>query len=112
VPRGAAAAQALAAGLRRQHGLAIRVGEDLGTVERVLTHRDITLQAFACTLAGTGHDPPVEARWVGGDALDEAGLPAAMRALLPFVAAAQEREASPLRGGRNSSRIRSRSRSV
>jgi A/G-specific adenine glycosylase len=114
---GSDARRALAAGLAAE-GLPLSVGAELGAALRALTHRDLTLRAFACRLAGNA-SAGAHLRWVTPTALAGAGLPSAMRALLPFLEAGPPPRPSvpgvprggvlPLR--RNSTRIRSRSRS-
>jgi A/G-specific adenine glycosylase len=83
VTAGGDAGAALAASLARG-GLCVRVERDLGAVTRALTHRDVTLRAFACRLAGKAR-PGAHLRWVAREALSGAGLPSAMRALLPLL---------------------------
>lgn len=81
---GADARPPLARELRRLHGGRCAVGAEVAACERVLTHRALTLRAFACELAG-----PVgtrdDLRWFRAERLDGAGIPAAMRALLARI---------------------------
>jgi A/G-specific adenine glycosylase len=58
-----------------------RVGRELASVTRVLTHRELTLRAFTCT------DVPASAgRYVSLARVREAGVPTAVAALLAAVA--------------------------
>jgi A/G-specific adenine glycosylase len=84
VPAGSAPRAAISAHLRGELGVAARVEGDLGQVQRVLTHRDLTLHAFDCCLGGKPRERE-DLRWVERSALHEAGLPSAMRALLPMI---------------------------
>jgi A/G-specific adenine glycosylase len=84
VPDGVAPEAALAAALGVA-GLRARVGAELGAAERLLTHRTLTLVAYACELQGsisTGAALRRPWAWVPWDDLAAAGLPTAMRALL------------------------------
>jgi A/G-specific adenine glycosylase len=82
VPAGAPGAAALRAGLAAG-GLRVRPGAELAAVERALTHRRLTLRAFACSLEapapGEGH------LFAAPDRLAGLGLPNAMRALAEMV---------------------------
>jgi A/G-specific adenine glycosylase len=84
LPPGADARPALSRTLRAL-GLSARPEEELGAVDRQLSHRDLRLRAFACRLAGP--IPPSAGRggWYAWDELGRAGLPTAMRALLPHL---------------------------
>ena len=75
---------ALRAAIRRAHGLALAVGEEVASCERTLTHRALTLQAFRCEPrapiredAGLVFARPAE--------LDRLGVPSAMRDLLSRI---------------------------
>jgi adenine-specific DNA glycosylase len=75
--------QALARALRAA-GVPARAGEELGAVDRKLTHRDLRLVAFTFHPAG-----PERAggglEWVPWAELGRAGMPSAMKALLPLA---------------------------
>ncbi len=83
-----ASAPRLAAALAAELGVACRVGRELASVERVLTHRALTLTAHAVELAG----PPrlgahaagqyQELRWMRAGDLGALGLSRATRQLL------------------------------
>ncbi|HEX9243346.1 MAG TPA: A/G-specific adenine glycosylase [Anaeromyxobacter sp.] len=77
------AARTLEAALLRDHGLVARARGELATCERTLTHRALTLRAFACELravpAGKG------LRLAGERELEALGLPAAVRDLLARI---------------------------
>ncbi len=75
--------QALARALRAA-GVPARAGDELGAVDRKLTHRDLRLVAVA--FHPTGPDRTGSgAAWVPWDELERAGMPAAMKALLPLA---------------------------
>jgi A/G-specific adenine glycosylase len=74
--------QALARALRAA-GVPARAGDELGAVDRKLTHRDLRLVAFA--FHSTGPARGAGAEWVPWAELERAGLPTAMRALLPLA---------------------------
>lgn len=76
-----AAADALAAALRRAHGVAVAVGAELGAARRTLTHRDLLLVAHRCRLVGRVRESP-GLRWARRGELAALGVSAAMRALL------------------------------
>ena len=79
VPAGSSPGAALAAEGRRV-GLRLRVGPRVAAVERTLTHRDLSLEAYRCEAAGPRPAGPW--RWAPWSRLPRLGLPAAMRALL------------------------------
>jgi A/G-specific adenine glycosylase len=89
VRSGAAAARALRSALRAQLG-EVEVGPEAERVERTLTHRQLLLVAYACQ-GGRASTTDIGAgeRWVAWDRLAEAGLSAAMRALLDAVASSR-----------------------
>lgn len=74
------ARQALRAALRAA-GVKGRVGEELAAVTRVLTHRELTLRAFACRDGAAS-----EGRFVALASVRAAGVPTAVAALLGAVA--------------------------
>jgi A/G-specific adenine glycosylase len=72
---------ALSLALRRGAGQRFTVGEEIAACERLLTHRTLSLRAFACAPRGevaTG----AALRWVPAGELESAGVPAAFLALL------------------------------
>ena len=73
-------ARALAAALRREHGLSARVGAELAACERALTHRALTLRAFACEIEALPRGRGL--RFAGGKSREAMGLPSAVRELL------------------------------
>jgi len=79
---------ALARAVRREHGLALRVGLELGRAERILTHRRLLVIGYRCRASGR---PRGEAAWVPVGGLAEAGLPGAMR---PLIGAALDARAA------------------
>jgi A/G-specific adenine glycosylase len=81
VSAGEDAAAALRAGLAAA-GLPVRPGAELGSVERILTHRRLTLRGFACSLDGRA---AAERLFAAPERLAELGLPTAMRALVEKV---------------------------
>ncbi|ACL65354.1 A/G-specific adenine glycosylase [Anaeromyxobacter dehalogenans 2CP-1] len=107
---GAEAGAALEREARERHGLRLRAGEELGRVERVLTHRLLELRALRCSLA---RPPPEEGiRWIPADELDGAGLPAAMRALAGVVCDVLGQAPPPSGGARDRGRARARANSL
>jgi A/G-specific adenine glycosylase len=72
--------RALAAALRREHGLAARVGPELAACERTLTHRALTLRAFSCEIDGIPGDGKL--RFVRPAERATLGLPRAVEELL------------------------------
>jgi adenine-specific DNA glycosylase len=52
VPEGEGHGAALAAGLRSGAGLRLEVGEEVGALVRVLTHRRLEMRVLACRLVG------------------------------------------------------------
>ncbi|HEX9051478.1 MAG TPA: A/G-specific adenine glycosylase [Anaeromyxobacter sp.] len=92
VREGEDAGAALARALRREHGIRGTVLGETASCERTLTHRALTLRAFAVRTAS----PPAERdglRWAPGPALDAWGVPTAVRALLANAAGAPGRVA-------------------
>jgi A/G-specific adenine glycosylase len=81
--RGASPEAAIRGVLPAGAGLAFRLGEEAGRVERTLTHRDLILVAFRCEIRGLGHTPGLQ--WFRREELEPLGLPTAMRALLAQV---------------------------
>jgi A/G-specific adenine glycosylase len=81
---GASPAVALRAELDRL-GLRCSVGEELAAVRRTLTHRELTLRAFACTIERESGSPGAELRWSVPEDLATAGVPTAVRRLLEQV---------------------------
>lgn len=82
VPEGQAPEGVLAPALARA-GLQVAVGAEMGAAVRQLTHRTLTLVAYACR----PEKPSVlregpRWRWIGWEELGSAGLPTAMVALL------------------------------
>ena len=72
------------AALARALGRRIAVGEEIAACERTLTHRTLTMRAFACDARGevaTGG----AMRWVAPAKLPSLGVPSAFRALLARV---------------------------
>jgi A/G-specific adenine glycosylase len=84
VRAGASPRQALAGALRAA-GLPARVGTPLGAVDRKLTHRDLRLTAFSVRLVGPDQRSGAGRAWVRWAELEQAGLPTAMKALLPLA---------------------------
>jgi A/G-specific adenine glycosylase len=82
VVRGEAPSRAARRALR-ELGLASRVGGELASVERALTHRDLTLRAFRCEARGMARGP--EVRWAGWAEVDGLGMATAMRRLVDLV---------------------------
>ena len=62
----------------------------LAAVERTLTHRDLTLEAYRC--GATEARPSGPWRWVRWSRLPGLGVPSAMRALLGEVQPRRRRE--------------------
>lgn len=88
---GEAAPAALRRALRAL-GLRIRPGSEVAAVERVLTHRDLRIRAFACDLLApwrAGRAGAAALRWVPAGELSRAGMPAAMNALVPLAFSAR-----------------------
>ncbi|HYD43591.1 MAG TPA: NUDIX domain-containing protein [Anaeromyxobacter sp.] len=81
---GVSARQALARALRAA-GVPARAGEELGAVDRKLTHRDLRLVAFAFHPAGAVGEGEGGGEWVPWSELERAGMPTAMKALLPLA---------------------------
>ena len=79
--------------LRRAHGIAAAVEEELGSVERVLTHRLLEVRAYRCRLA---HPPGTceDRTWIAWPDLSRAGLPRAMEALAAILPGGSDREVS------------------
>ena len=79
--------------LRRAHGIAAAVEEELGSVERVLTHRLLEVRAYRCRLA---HPPGTceDLTWIAWPDLSRAGLPRAMEALAAILPGGSDREVS------------------
>ena len=89
LPAGAAPGEALARLLRNGLGLAACVGAPLGEISQQLTHRDLTISAFAAQARGRPKLPEggyLEARFVGPDEARELGLSSATRKLLAAIA--------------------------
>jgi A/G-specific adenine glycosylase len=85
VPPGAAPRAALAAGLAASLGLAVEPGEELASVERLLTHRRLRLTAYRCRgLAPAGEG----GQMVAPDRMEHLGMATAMRRLVEAVQAA------------------------
>ncbi|HET7824214.1 MAG TPA: A/G-specific adenine glycosylase [Anaeromyxobacter sp.] len=72
------------AALARAVGRRLAVGEELATCERILTHRALTLRAFACEVRGA-IAVGAGLRWVPMDELESVGMPSAFLALLARV---------------------------
>src|SRR6266511_2318968 len=72
-------ARALARALRGA-ALRARPGAELAACERTLTHRELTLRAFACEVRGRVREG-AELRFVAPGGLAELGIPAAVREL-------------------------------
>ena len=72
------------AGALRDGGLSCAVGEEVAACRRVLTHRTLTLTAFACVPRGRVR-AGADLRWVPRDGLPGLGVPAAMGALLARI---------------------------
>ena len=79
----------LAAALKRELGLTATIGAPLGTTERVLTHRELTLTGHAAKLRGRlvprADGVYLEARWVEASELRQLGLSTATRQLLAVL---------------------------
>ena len=91
LPEGGEAPRALQRALRTL-GLRVRPRRELACVERVLTHRDLRIRAFACDLLARPRPGPgagAALRWVAAGELPRAGMPAAMNALLPLAFSAR-----------------------
>lgn len=58
----------------------VAVGAERARVVRILTHRELTLAAFPCEIGDL--EPGPAHRWTRWEALEQLGLPSAMRALL------------------------------
>ena len=95
VLRGGDPRRALRKGLARA-GLRVRVGPEAGSARRVLSHRDLRVLAFRCRLLGRPRalEGRPDRRWVARSRLFEAGLPAAMEALLPPLLSGREARGS------------------
>jgi A/G-specific adenine glycosylase len=92
IPDGADAGATLARALRRDHGIRCTILGELASCERTLTHRALTLRAFAIAT----RSPPAERgalRWAAEASLDRWGVPTAVRSLLANVADAPDRVA-------------------
>ncbi len=76
-------ARALARALRGA-ALRARPGAELAACERTLTHRELTLRAFACEVRGRVREG-AELRFVAPGGLAELGIPAAVRELLSRI---------------------------
>jgi A/G-specific adenine glycosylase len=77
------AGRTLATMLREDHGLVARVHGELAACERTLTHRALTLRAFACEV---GSVPAARGlRFAGERELESLGLPSAFRDLLARI---------------------------
>ena len=87
VAPGADAGAALARAARERHGIGLRVGQPVAAVERMLTHRALRLEAYACTLQEDGRFP-AGLRWARPADLPGMGVAAAFRALAEAVLAA------------------------
>jgi A/G-specific adenine glycosylase len=72
---------ALRRALRARFGPRVAVGELLGEVTRTLTHRSLTLRAFACEIPAA-RAAREELRLAPSDGLARLGISAATRALL------------------------------
>jgi len=83
VPAGEEAGRVLADGLRPALGPSFRVGPEIASVERTLTHRDLTLSAFCCHVGSLR--PSKAMRWASPSDLGALGMASAMRALLDRV---------------------------
>jgi A/G-specific adenine glycosylase len=81
--RGASPQEVLGEALGAGRGASLRVGEEVGRVERTLTHRALVMVAYRCKVGMLGGSKDL--RWAGRAALDRLGIPAAMRALLARV---------------------------
>ncbi len=75
---------ALARALLDEHGLRAEVGEEVAACERTLTHRALTLRAFRCRVRGMARGTP-RLGFVAPSALEELGVPTAIRALLASI---------------------------
>jgi A/G-specific adenine glycosylase len=75
------AAGSLARTLLAEHALAADVGEEVAACERTLTHRDLTLRAFRCEVAGPIPET-ARLRFATPSALARLAIPTAVRALL------------------------------
>jgi A/G-specific adenine glycosylase len=84
VAPGADPRAALARALVREHGLRVRVGDEVATCERPLTHRALTLRAYACEVRGA-IVPSRRLRFATPRALARSGAPAAMLYLLARI---------------------------
>jgi A/G-specific adenine glycosylase len=84
VPPGADGALALAAALRARFGDGAAVGPLVARAARVLTHRELTLEAYACRLAAPSRTDAA-ARFAPPAALAALGMSSAMRALIAEV---------------------------
>jgi A/G-specific adenine glycosylase len=73
-------ARALGEGLSRGLGVPVRVGRELATAARTLTHRELTLVAFEATVPR----PPAgeRVRWATPGEVERLGVASAIRALL------------------------------
>lgn len=73
---------AIERGLGRACGVSLRLGEPLGTVTRVLTHRDLTLHLYRVESRAMpkASEPYVEVRWVDEQQAAELGMSTAMHA--------------------------------
>ena len=73
-------AEAVRTGLQRACGVQIEVGEPLGVVERVLTHRDLKLHLYRVEGRGPARasEPYLEMRWTDAGEAAELGMSTAM----------------------------------
>jgi A/G-specific adenine glycosylase len=76
---------ALARALRDAHALRAAVGDEAAACERTLTHRALTLRAFACELRGAVRETGA-LRFVAPAAMRALGIPSAMAVLLERIA--------------------------
>lgn len=83
VRRGVSAEAALGAVLGKGACRLVRVGPEVGRVERALTHRALCLIAYQCEVNELSLGEGL--RWAPRDALEPHGLPSAMLALLARV---------------------------
>lgn len=94
-PKEGAAVGALRDAVRRRWGATLRPGPEVARVRRLLTHRRLTLVAFACDVGRLRAVDDI--RWAAPDELDGLGMASAMRALVDALPAPGEGAHRPAR---------------
>jgi A/G-specific adenine glycosylase len=95
--------EALRAYMLSEYGLEVAVGDSVGTVQHVFTHRRLRLHVYRCSLrAGVGGEPRNGlARWVARGRLGAYACAAVDRKAFAALAAQKKPRATRLRGPRS-----------